>query len=101
MTFRFQEKLVACLIGKFDYFVFDGRAVARPDAFDLARIKRGLVDVGTNGVVDGFIRVSDVAVDLGLGNGFRGEGERDWALVGRLRLKLLPVDCAAVEAWRG
>ena len=43
-TLRFQEDLVPRLVRKLDDLVFNGRAVARADAFDLTAIERGSSD---------------------------------------------------------
>jgi hypothetical protein len=46
--FRFQEELVALLVGEANDLVFQGGAVARADALDPPAVERGLVQVGAD-----------------------------------------------------
>jgi hypothetical protein len=45
-AFGLEEELVGELVGEADDLVFDGRAVARADAFDLAGEHGAAVDIG-------------------------------------------------------
>ena len=67
---------MAFLVGEAHHLVFDGRAVARPPALDLAGVHRRAMQVGADQIVDRFIRVGDVAVHLRLRDAFGGEAER-------------------------
>ncbi|MNN44687.1 hypothetical protein D3C81_1589900 [compost metagenome] len=65
-TFRFDEDLVAFLVGKAMNLVFDRRAVTRTDAFDLAciGIHRRTVEVRRNDLVGTGVGMSNPATDL-------------------------------------
>ena len=68
-AFGLEEELVGGFVGEADDFVFDGGAVARADAFDLAGEHGGSVDVGAD-EGEGFGGGGgDVAGDLAEGRG--------------------------------
>src|ERR1043166_7243618 len=101
VTLGLQEELVARLIGKFNDLVFDRRAIARPDAFDLSGIKRRLGYICTNRVVHLFSCVTDVAVDLLLVETIGRKRKRHGYLITRLRLERVSIDRSAVQSRRG
>ena len=101
-----EEELVRGLVGETDDLVFDGGAVARADAFDLASEHGAAVDVGLD-EGEGFGGgCRDVAGDLAEGRNpgcfavlRRGaEAEGGGVGVAGLGLKARPVDRPAVEA---
>ncbi len=72
---RLQKKLVLRLVGKLDDLVFDGRAIARPDAINLPGIHRRAMHIFAN-QAEGFRRGErDVATYLRLHNFFGSEAE--------------------------
>ena len=89
------------LVREFDHFVFDGRAVARSDAFDLATVERGTMNIGLQNSPRFFSCVADVAGDLRPVDSFGHERKRGRLGVARLRLELRPVNRSAVQARRG
>src|SRR5262249_48374504 len=95
---RFEEDLVPLLVGEADYLVLDGRAIARSAALNLSAVHGGAVQIGSNEVVDGVIRIGDVALQLRLGDGIVEEAERRGVGVAGLRLGLAEVDGPAIEA---
>ena len=62
--FRLEEDLVAVLVGEAHHLVLDGRAVARPDAFDDAGVHRRAVQAGADDFVGALVGVGDVARHL-------------------------------------
>src|SRR5690606_19020841 len=62
--FRLEEHLVAVLVGEAVDLVLDGRAVARPDPLDDARVHGRAVQVGGDDLVGARIGVGDPAADL-------------------------------------
>ncbi len=60
----FEEYLMCRTLGKFHDFVFDRRAVARPDAFDPAGVQRRLVEIGADQLVRFLVRVGRPAGQL-------------------------------------
>jgi hypothetical protein len=61
---RLEEKLVLPLLGKFHHLVLDARAVAWPDAFDDARVKRRFIEIRADDFVRRLVRVGDPAANL-------------------------------------
>ena len=50
-AFGLEKNLVAGAVGETHHFVLDGRAIARPDAFDLPRIEWRAVEIGADQIV--------------------------------------------------
>src|SRR5579859_6670110 len=96
-----EKNLVTWFIRKFDDLVFDGRAVARADALDLAAIERGTMNIGLQNAARLGGGVADVTGDLRAVDSFRQERKRRGLGIAGLGLELRPVDGAAVEAGRG
>ena len=100
-AFGLEEELVLGLVGKLDDLVFDGRAIARADALDLAGIHGRAMDV----LADDAERLrrgeGDVAADLRLDDLFGAEAEGRGIGVAGLLFEGVPADGAAVEAGRG
>jgi hypothetical protein len=48
MSFRLEKKLMALLIGELYYLIFDRRAISRTDSFDLSGVKRRLMKIIAN-----------------------------------------------------
>src|SRR5690606_37720438 len=63
-AFRLDEYLMAAAFGEAHHFVFDGRAVTRPDTFDHAGIHGRLVEGAANDLVAALIGVGDVTAHL-------------------------------------
>src|SRR5262249_10975067 len=82
------------------HFVFDGWAVARSNALDLARIHRRASQVGADDCVGGRARRSYAALDLGRLNALGKEREGRRRIITGLHGKAWPVDRAAVEPGR-
>ena len=61
---RFEEELVARLVGEFDHLVLDRRAIPRPDALDPPGIHRRPVKVVADDRVSAFVGVGGPAGDL-------------------------------------
>ena len=57
-----EENLVPVAFGEPHHLVLDRRAIARADAFDLARIDRRAVEIGADQIVRGRRRAGDGAV---------------------------------------
>ena len=84
-----------------DDLVFDGRAIARADAFDGAGVHRRAGQIGGDDGVGRFGRVGDVAGNLPRRDHLGQERERYGRVVARLHLEAVPLNRAAVEAGRG
>src|SRR5688572_10084184 len=88
------------LVGEAYHLVFDRRTIARPATTYLPAVHRRAVQVGANQIVDGIIRVSDVAWKLvkcePIGK------VRKWLglIITRLQLNTLVVDRASVQPRR-
>ena len=76
-TFRLQKDLMSFTVGEPDNLVFDRGTVAWSGALDLTRIHRWRDGGCADQLMDGPIRVGDMAVELGLGDGIGHERERD------------------------
>ncbi len=63
-AFRLEKHLVAVLVGEAMDLVLDGRAIARPHAFDDAGIHRRAIEVGGDDLVGALVGVGDPAADL-------------------------------------
>ena len=100
MAFGFEEKLMPVLVGKLDDLVLDRRAITRPDTFDLSRIKRRLVQIIADRLMQSVARISDKALDLRLLDLFGRERKCNRLFVRRLRLKCIPVDRSAIKPRR-
>ncbi len=100
-AFRLQKNLMPVFVRKADDLVFDGGAIARSAALDLAGVHRCPVQIGPDQVVDGFICIRDVAIELGLGDRLGGKTEGPRVGIAGLDFQLGKVDGSAVEsAWR-
>src|SRR5215216_6874535 len=89
------------LVRKLYDFVFYRWAVSRTDAFDLPRIERRLGEVRSNRIMHLFGRVADIALDLFLLQTVSRKRERHRHFIARLRLERAPVNCSAIQPWRG
>src|SRR5262249_47453761 len=99
-AFGLQEDLMPFLVGEAHDLVLDGWTVARPTATNLAGVHRRPVEIGANQLVDGFIRVRDVAIHLRLRDLGRREAERPRLGIARLPLAGGEVDGPPVEPAR-
>jgi hypothetical protein len=100
IAFGFKEELVPSLLRKLYDLILDGRAVSWPYPFDLARIKRRLMKIASNRIMDGYVSVAKVAVQLSLRYFVGCERKRDDALVRRLGLKGIPINASTVQSRR-
>ena len=100
-AFRFEEQLVAFLVGKPHDFRFDRGTVARPIRSDLPRVHGGSVEILPDDVVDLLVGVGDPAGNLLAIDPLGEEGERFGLLVAGLDFGLRIVDRAAVEPGGG
>lgn len=99
---RFKEDLVSIAVGEANDFVFDARAVAGSETFDLAAIHGGLVEVLADRVVSTGVGVGDMARDLAEVSEIRGkEGEGEGRIVAGLFFEDIEADGLAIEARRG
>ena len=73
MPFRLKEELMPVLVGKLNDLVFYRWAITRPDAFDLARIQRRLVQIISDSLMDTVTCVSNKTLDLQLFDFFSSE----------------------------
>lgn len=80
--------------------VLDRRAVARPAAFDLARIHWRAVDIGPDEVVRRRGRAGNGAFDLPVGDAVRHHGKGLRRIVAGLHLQRPPIDGTAIETRR-
>ena len=97
---RLKEDLVPLAPGETHHLVLDRWAVARAAALDLPGVDRRPMQVGADQVVDPWVRIGDMAVDLRCRDrlGQHREGLR--RLVSRLPLEPGMIDGPAVEARR-
>ncbi|MDR9356858.1 hypothetical protein FEO99_05758 [Burkholderia multivorans] len=100
--FRLEEDLVRFLRSESMNLVLDRRAVARPHAFDHARVHRRTVETAANDVVRALVRVRDPARQLLrmlLGTAEERE-HRNRIEIARLLFELREIDRAAVDTRR-
>ena len=101
-AFGLDEDLVAVLLGKAHHLVLDRRAVARADAFDLARIQRRTVQRAADDVVGLLAGVGDPAADLARVVGAAAQvGHHRARVIAGLFLHHRIVERTAVDARRG
>ncbi len=101
-AFRFQEDLVAVLVGEAHDLVFDRGAVAGPLAVDEAAVDRREVEIVSDQLVGGGGGAGDVAGHLLAACPGAGiEGEEAVGGIAGLLLELIEGHAAAVDAGRG
>ena len=83
-AFRFEEELMLRLVGELDDLVFDGRAIARADALDLAGVHRRAMHIFANDAQRFRSGEGDVAADLRLHDLLRAEAEGSRLGIARL-----------------
>ena len=98
----FEEKLVRYLVGKFYDFVFDRRAIARPNGLNLSAVHRRTMHILADDAMRLFGRERDVAGHLRvvMRDALGAKAEWRWIDVARLHLKARPVDGASIEPRR-
>ena len=97
---RFDEQLVARLVGEGHDLRLDRRAVARADTLDHAGVDRAAVEVRADDGMCALVGVGEVADGLVFDRLHGGKGERLDLLVARLQLHVREVDRARVYARR-
>ena len=97
---RFDEQLVARLVGEGHDLRLDRRAVARSDALDHAGVDRAAVEVCADDGMCALVGIGKVADSLVFDRVRGGKRERLDLLVARLQLHVREVDCARIHARR-
>ena len=98
---RLHEHLMLRAFGEPHHFVFDGRAVAWPDAFDHARVHRRAIEAAADDVVRRRVGVGDMADGLrGVDVRRRQERHHGARFVPRLGVHRAEIHAAAVKARR-
>ncbi len=99
-AFGLEEDLMRLLFGKPHHLVFDRRAIPRADAFDLAAVHGGAMEIFANDCVGFAVGMRDSAGNLRRGDRGRQKREQHGLLVAGLPLQLVPGDGAPVKARR-
>ncbi|CCJ83103.1 hypothetical protein BN134_3876 [Cronobacter dublinensis 1210] len=99
--FRLKEDLVRVAIGEAHHFIFDRRAVARPDPLDNACVHRAAIEVIADHVMGFFVGVRDVARHLArmLTRRPHERKDRHW-VVAMLLIEHAEIDSARIDTRR-
>src|SRR5690606_1977909 len=95
-----EKDLVPIPIAELHDLVLNGRAVARPDTLNRARIHGRAMDILPNDAVRFGYGPRDPAGNLRISQAIGQKRKENGLLVRFLPAETVPHDCAAVEAWR-
>src|SRR5215469_9262477 len=91
---------MARLIGEFNDFVFNGRAVARADTLDLSAVHRRAMHILADHVVSLRGGERDEAGHLPLRDGTRPKAEWRGIEIAGLHRQAIPIDGTSIQPWR-
>src|ERR1700694_2249330 len=101
IALRLKKELMPGFLWELNHLILDRWTIAWSDTRDLPRIERRFVQVSADCRMNGFGRISEMAIQLLLPNWIGGERNRHRALVRRLWLKRFPIDCSSIKPRRG